>query len=322
MVDFYSDKNGIFLKDFLRANQEEITKLEKTASINEDWPPFDSLTKEAFADTNTLTFPIFSKTAALTSALYIKAQNEDVPYEVKKRAQEACDLFGINEDIIGYEKVASVSAELTDDDFIFPEQQKLPVVDKNTLDFSTDIFLKVANELPALDVVVGARRLIKKAYELDANIDPEVEKLSLLDSHISNSEIAKLAEERYNQTLDSAYLELSKIASVSNKSDNFEYLSKLIDEDRNHNVDKTKVTILKVASIPENDIIHLDGKEIPLQKIASIPEDEWSEIMPFDELSFISNEDGSFNKEAFEQLYHSFSSTEKDMINGFIQNKL
>lgn len=322
MVDFYSDKNGNFLKDFLRSNQDEISKLEKTAGINEEWPPYEVLTKEAFADPSTLTFPIFSKTAALTSAMYVKAQADEVPYEVKKRVQEACDLFGIDEDLIGYEKVASHDVELSDEDFIFPEQKKLPVVDKNTLEFSADIFLKVANELPVIDVVVGARRLIKKANEFGADINDDIKKLSLLDSYIDKNKIIKIAEERHRATLDDYYMELTKAASALNKANQFEYLSKLVDKDREHNIDNTKETILKVASVSQNDIMFLDGVEIPLQKIASIPQDEWSEIMPFEEIGFISNEDGTFNKEAFESLYHSFSSAEKDMINSFIQNKL
>lgn len=317
IYDFYSDKNGAFLKSYLRENPNEIQKLEKVASVNEDWPPFSEVQAEGFADPVNRTFPIFSKTAAQVSAIYAKAQSEKVPYEVKKRIQEACDLFGVDEDVVGFQKVASEPEELSPDDFIFPQKRKLPVVDKDTYYMSQDVFLKVANELSFDDVVTGARRLVKKAAELGiADVDDVVKKLTLHNAYVDLDKVAQISRDRYLSTGDDRYMGIEKTASANE----FYALKNLIDLDRANNIDKTKDTILKVAFRQRNDIIKIGQLDVPVEKVAGIPEDEWKEVLPAEEIAFFN--DGEFNKEAFEHLYNSMTPVEQDIIAGFVQKYL
>lgn len=317
LYDFYSDRDGSFIKAYLRQNPQELQKLEKVASINEEWPPYSEVQNEGFADPVNRVFPIFSKTAAQTSALYAKAQIDEVPYEVKKRIQEACDLFGLDEDLINFQKVASTDVELLPSDFIFPQKRKLPVVDEDTFYMSQDVFLKVANELSFDDVVTGARRLVKKAMELGiADIDDDVKKLTLQRAYVDLNKVAEISRDRYLQTGDDRYMNIEKTASHNE----FYALKNLIDLDRANGIDNTKDTILKVAFMKRDDIIRLGQLDVPVDKIASIPEDEWKEVLPLEEIAFFT-EDG-FNKEAFEQLYHSMTPVEQDIVNGFIQKYL
>lgn len=325
IVDFYSDKDGKVLKNFLEQNNIELAKLEKTASLNEEWPPYSALTKEAFADPDLKMFPIFSKTAALTSAMYIKAQSDEIPYAVKKRAQDACELFGIDEDLVGFKKIAMFNKkqDLLESDFIFPEKRKLPVVDEETWQLSKDVFLKVANELSFDDLVVGSRRLIKKASELGIDeVDEELKTLGLVNKYIDTEKLEDLSRDRFMQTSDDSYLKLAKIASeIPNKEAHF-LLKELIDLDRKHSTDESAIVLKKIASQEKDDIINIGGEAVPTEKIASISSDEWRDVFPYSDIDFFLNDDKGFDKQAFETLYQTLSPIEQDVVESFIQNKL
>lgn len=321
MVDFYNDNGQNILKEYLRNNPDEIKQLEKNASINEDWPPFESLSKEAFADKNNLMFPVFSKTAAQISALYAKAQIDTIPVEVKEKIQEACDLFGLEEDILGYTKIAAAPEELSKEDFIFPENKKLPVVDKNTWELSANVFLKIAEELSLEDAVIGARRLIKKANEFGIKPNKELDVLALKDKHISIESLKKEASNKFFETGDARYLEIEKIAS-NNINSNFDKLNFLVKLNRENNIDETKTVLFKVASENKDDIINIDNQSIPVEKLASIPEEEWEEVLPYSNIGALLNEDNSFSKEAFEKLYSGLYDIEKDALKSFIIQKI
>jgi hypothetical protein len=79
-------------------------------------------------------------------------------------------------------------------------------------------------------------------------------------------------------------------------------------------------TLQKVASDNNNGIIMIGNIEIPEEKVASIPADEWKEVLPYEELGFLS--DGDFNKEAFEEEVNNFTPHEMDIVTSFIQKYL
>ncbi len=322
VVDYYTDQNGKVIENYLRSNHVDLSKLEKVASLNEEFPPYENLTREAFADPDNKMFPIFSKTAAQISALYVKAQSDMVPFEVKERVQEACDLFDVDEDVVGFKKVAQLVPGLQNEDFIFPEVRKLPAIDQETWEMSKKVFMKVAEEMSFDDVVLGSRRLIKKAYELGVKMnDPILEKLAFLNEHVNRDALCKVAQERFIETADDRYLNISKVASqVSSDSAHF-VLRELISIDREHNIDKTASLIQKIALYNKDDIINIDGLEIPVEKIANISTDEWKEVFPYNEIALFDN-GASFDKEAFENLFNSLSDIEQDVVKGFIQSKL
>lgn len=324
MVDFYTDKSGVVLKEYLRnEGMNDIVSLEKVAAEQEPMLEANSLTKEAFADQDNFMFPIYSKTAAMTSALYAKAQSEEVPVEVKDRIQEACNIFGNNIDVFENKTLNKVASEvgLTENDFVFPETQKLPMVDRETWEMSQDVFMKVAEELSLDDVVIGARRLVKRANDLGIEPDEHLYKMSLVDAHISNDAITKEAEQKFFQTGDSRYMEIEKVASQGLLDNPYESLRMLTDLDRENSIDDTKSILMKVASTSKDAIIKIANTYVPIEKVASINTDEWTEVLPKEDINFISNEDGTFNKEAFETLYNSFTDVERDVVDGFIQNK-
>jgi len=325
MLDYYTDKNGSFIKEYLRTHPTDLSTLEKVANENEEWLEPNSLTKEAFADRDNRALPIFSKTAAMTSALYVKAQADEIPFEVKERVQEACNIYGINTDVFGdspMQKLASEQVTLSDNDFVFPEKQKLPMVDENTWNMSSDVFMKVAEELSLEDLVIGARRLIKKANELNIEANDELQKLALLDAHISKEDILKEAEYKFFETGDSRYLTIEKTAAERLLDNSYSILSDLIALNRDNKIDNTKSTLLKVASISKDDIISIGSCDLPVEKIANIATDEWKEVLPYEEIASFTDEEGSFDKTAFEHLYQNLTDIEQDIVSGFIQNKI
>jgi len=325
MVDFYTDTNQSLLKSFLRNNSELVGNLEKTASEGGEFIPKEELTKEAFADSVNRMFPIYDKNIANITAMYIMAQADEVPYYVKEAAQEACNIFGLDYDLVGFEKAASVQDELDSSDFIFPETKKLPVVDEETFNLSESVFLKVAEELSPEDVILGARRLIKKAEEFNLNYDKTLNKLGL----VNGVDLYKLAELAQDVSLVFSGEEVpeeietliktasSETVNITPEDSAYAAVELIKHVNEKTGMSKTASLLYKIAAENKLDYVSLDGYNIPVDKIASIPEDEWREVLPYEEIAHFN--DGSFDKKAFEELVGNMTPHEQDIIYGFIQ---
>jgi len=318
MVDMYTDKNNLVLKDFLKKNPEYLGELQKEASDSE-LISADELTNEAFIDKTNRMFPAYSKESASISALYIMAQEDEIPDFIKQAAQERCDLFDLDFDLIGFKKVASAPAELTETDFIFPEKRKLPVVDEETFYASQNVFLKVANELSPEDLILGARRLIKKANEFNVDYNEQIELLAIKKG-IDRNKLEKVAEDRYFNSFDNGYLQVKEVVKTASTEELPTLLMTIMELDKHNNISKVSETLQKVASDNNNGIIIIGNIEIPEEKVASIPADEWKDVLPYEELGFLA--DGEFNKEAFEEEVNNFTPHEMDIITSFIQKYL
>jgi len=325
MVDFYTDTNQELLKSFLRNNPEFVDKLEKTASESGEFIPKNELTKEAFADSVNKMFPVYDKNITNITAMYIMAQTDEVPYYVKEAAQEACNIFGLNYDLVGFEKTASVQEKLSSSDFIFPETRKLPVVDEETFNLSESVFLKVAEELSPEDVILGARRLIKKAEEFGLDYNKTLDKLGLVNG-VDLYKLAELAQdvslvfsgEKIPEEIES-FIKTASAETIKIVPEDSAYIAVELIKHINEKtgINKTASLLYKVASENKFDYIALDGYNIPVDKIASIPEDEWREVLPYEEIAYFNN--GSFDKKAFEEFVSNMTPHEQDIIYGFIQ---
>ena len=320
MVDFYSDTNQEILKEFIRRNPDTISVLEKNASDDSVFIPKNELTKEAFADPVNKMFPVYNKHNTIISSMYIMAQADEVPMHVKEAAQEMCDVFGVDFDLVGFQKIASDNnVTLDETDFIFPEKRKLPVVDKETYNTSESVFLKVAAELNPNDLIIGARRFEKKAEVLGVKPSEEITRLSLRNG-IDNMALSKEAENRYFETFDKGYLEIKEIAKTASQDDVPTIMFALFELDKKNEVEKVAETINNIVFDEKNDIITIGNMEIPTEKVANIPEDEWREVLPYEDISFFSSDE--FDKKAFEEEVNNFTPHEKDIIISFVQKYL
>jgi len=323
MFDVYNDNGNEVIKSFLLQNKQYITELEKTASEGEVILK-NELTKEAFADQDNKMFPIYDKASTNLSSLYIMAQADEVPAHVKLAAQEACNAFDIDYDLVSFEKIASAKTtkELVADDFIFDKVQKLPVVDKETLDMSCRAFEKIAYELPFEDLVYGATRFLEKAASLDIELNDTYKKWAL-QGLINDNKFVKIATERLQETLNMDYKEVvesaqdsfTKVASYGANA-----IVRMFEIDSSIGLNKVAETLENIVELePKSNLIEFQGDLFYADKIAGIPTDEWVDVLPAEEVNYFIPEEGEFDKVAFEHLANTFTPQESDIVKGFLQ---
>jgi hypothetical protein len=165
LIDQSNDQSFRKLAGILR-NYGDISEFIKTASIGD---AFDSLPDTAFADQNGRQFPIHSAADATLSYLY--ASESNVPVTIKTAVQEALDAYGVTVPVV---KTASA---VEDKFYLIPEEKRWAVSNKETVKLAAEAIERESN-MPVIERVQAAVRLMTKAAELNVSVGVTVEKLA------------------------------------------------------------------------------------------------------------------------------------------------
>ena len=272
-IDYQKDKDKrIFRAKLLK--YPSFLPLIKEASV--DSGPIedvDILTSEAFADPETKSYPIHTRIDAITSSLYM--QGEEIPVHIKTACQNMLDAYGIAIQFEEPEEIEkTASAELEEDDFALPHRGKLPIVDKDSLVKSLDIFMSNTNRLSYSDRVIGSTQFIKKASEL--GIEPDgVLKSMALDGYIDIPVAVKVLFERELTTGDSRYEKVASALSgfeqdvVYDRGNVIQLMSTLSKLDAEHGID-TRAENIIVPSKTDDDLVKVASEALPFSKIEAI----------------------------------------------------
>jgi len=323
MIDIYTDINNSLLKQFIGNNQVVMIEMEKIASDEQaEIISKESLTKEAFADKENKMFPIYDKTSTLMSAMYIAAQADEVPVHIKEAAQQSCDFFGIEANLLAIEKVAEEKVtQLEPNDFIFPAAQKLPVVDSETYKMSETVFLKEANDMSVEDVIVGARKLIGKANQYGIESESDLQKLAMFNG-VDRENLSNFVTDLYFQTGDSSLQETQDYITKEASEKELPAIALKIIKMYNNGEHKNIADLLKKISAEDKvKVIKILHKELPIEKVASIDKQQWEEFLVEDEITF-KNDFGNFDKTAFEETLNYMTPNEQEMLLSFIENTI
>jgi len=216
VIDIQNDENLEILADRLSDPENSMAvELLKTASISDS---FEDLIDEAFADRENRKFPIYSPDMAVMSALYIQAQ-DDVPELVKEACQKALDDWGIEGISVDIKKEAS-SPDI-EIEYLLPSREKLPVVDKETLEKSASALNGVIGSLPIVERIEAANKLYKIATETYGYKKDDLSEEVLRYSMSVPCDLNKLASsvsDRYAETHNDEYRNfIKKIAMLKDE---------------------------------------------------------------------------------------------------------
>jgi len=316
LIDIYLDENMEVFKEKLKSTPDVIPMIEKIASV--ELEDRDDVSENAFAWPEEKMYPIYTPELALISSVYVSG--EDAPEFVKQACENACIAFGMDISIDGLQKTASIEAEqLTMDDFLIPDSQKLPVVDRDTAIKSRIVLEKVASDLSVDNLIYANRTLVKKASEYGIEVSDKERALGLY-GHIKKNDAIAVAYDRFMHTGDKCY---TKLASDIPEGGAFS-LEKIASfvrgiaeaDERNGVSESIKDTILSVITPSDKnyDTISISGEDIDVKKIASLKADDISDMFGERVASVLSDEAGNIDVDSFSDFMSALSDEEQEIM--------
>ena len=134
-----------------------------------------TLPDSAFAWPEKRAFAVHSREHTILSCVY-RENTSGVPKYVDAALKEACDMYSIPEALFAREKKAAV--EDNPDDYLLPELKRLPVRSAEQVKTAEATLLEGFQKLSLEHRAEACKRLIDKAAQYGATLDPFVHKLA------------------------------------------------------------------------------------------------------------------------------------------------
>lgn len=135
----------------------------------------EALPDSAFAWAEKRAFPVHSREHTILSRVY-RENVSNVPKYVDEALKEACDMYGIPEDLFAREKTAAVEDNL--DDYLLPSMKRLPVRSAEQVKTAEAKLLAGFQKLALEHRAEACKRLIDKAVQYGVTLDPFMHKLA------------------------------------------------------------------------------------------------------------------------------------------------
>jgi len=135
----------------------------------------ESLPDTAFAWSEKRAFPIHSREHTILSRVY-RANMANVPQCVDDAIKEACDIYGISEELFEREKVAATAEN--PDDYLLPSLKRLPVHSAEQVKTAESTLLNNYKKLSLEHRAEACKRLIDKAAAYNVTLNPLMHKLA------------------------------------------------------------------------------------------------------------------------------------------------
>lgn len=158
----------------LVANRPKIAELVKEADVLPE--ELDTLPNHAFAWEEKRAFPIHTPEHTAMSRLYREDHRGPVPRAVDDRLKEASDIYGLDEKLFDKVKVAAVADD--PDDFLLPEQKRLPVKTAAQVKVAEEKLLAGYQKLSVESRALACKRLLEKAAQFNVTLNPLMHKLA------------------------------------------------------------------------------------------------------------------------------------------------
>lgn len=155
-TDLYHDAGHARLRSLLETH-EQATELVKSAVFE---PRLEDVPLTAFAWRDKKAFPIHSREHAVISGLYAHA-DPSTPAPVLAKIAEALDMYGVDVEVV--KPLAEKTAELTEANCLFPEQQAYPVRDAEEVKLAEKHLLANLHKLGAVSRAFAFSRLADAA---------------------------------------------------------------------------------------------------------------------------------------------------------------
>jgi hypothetical protein len=133
------------------------------------------LPDNAFAWCEKRAFPVHSREHTILSRVY-RANVPNVPPHVDDAIKEACDIYGIPDELFEQEKTAAVTENL--DDYLLPSLKRLPVRSAEQVKTAETALLDNYKKLSLEHRAEACKRLIDKAAAYNVRLNPLMHKLA------------------------------------------------------------------------------------------------------------------------------------------------
>lgn len=242
----------------------------------------EKLPDSAFAWPEKRAFPVHTREHAIMSRVY-RENLPAVPSHVDATLKEACDIYGIADDVFAREKKASVD---NPEDYLLPDLKRLPIRSAEHVKIAEEKLLNGFTKLSVAHRAMACKRLVDKAAQYNVGLHPLMHKLAgftvastkvLTDWLEARKEAAQAAEHKLafqklaNETRKMpAELrdrdQLVKMAEVIDELDKMAGLSKYYDK----KLPDPILTVFNTDKIAGNGV-DLNGHFVPLTRLASYP---------------------------------------------------
>jgi len=171
LVDQFRDPT-LALLVHLVADRPHVVDLVKEAEIQPE--EADALPDTAFAWPEKRAFPIHSREHAILSRVY-RDHLAEVPAHVDVALKEACDVYGVPDEIFVREKRAAAPDAA---DYLLPDDKRLPVRSAAEVQRAEQTLLRDYQKLAFEHRAQACKRLVDKAAEFNVPLDPLMNKLA------------------------------------------------------------------------------------------------------------------------------------------------
>lgn len=158
----------------LVSNRPKVAELVKEADVLPE--ELDTLPSDAFAWPEKRAFPLHSREHAAMSRLYREDYRGAVPSHVDVRLKEACDVYGLSDDLFATPKLAAVQDD--PEDYLLPDLKRLPVKTAAQVKLAEEKLLDGYKKLSVEHRAMACRRLLDKAAAFDVKLHPLMHKLA------------------------------------------------------------------------------------------------------------------------------------------------
>lgn len=122
----------------------------------------DSLPDSAFAWPEKRAYPIHSREHAIMSRVYREAAGGPLPLHVDVALKEACEVYGVDEELFATEKVATAPRD-DSDDYLLPDIKRLRVTTPEQVKTAEERLITEGRKLSPGHRMLASARLVEKA---------------------------------------------------------------------------------------------------------------------------------------------------------------
>lgn len=250
----------------------------------------DTLPASAFAWSEKRAFPIHSREHAMLSRVYREGVPH-VPAHVDRALKEACEVYGVDDDLYARPKVAAVVE--SSDAFLLPDIRRIRVTEASHVKLAEE---KLRNEGKNLSIehrALASRRLVEKAAFYGVNVRDEIRKMAgltvtdrqpLVDWLDARREAAPIEHKDGYQKLANAAKRMPmemrdrqeqiKLAEAIGEMDELSGLDRYYDR----KLPDPLMTVFNSSKVAGQGVT-LAGRFLPIERVASYPSTFYSDIL-------------------------------------------
>lgn len=172
IVDQYRDPTMAVLVHLV-AGRPRVVDLVKEAEVVPE--EADDLPDTAFAWPEKRAFPIHTREHAIMSRVY-RENTPQVPPYVDTLLKEACDVYGVPEEVFAREKQAAAPDD--PEDYLLPDMKRLPVRSAEQVKTAEATLIDGYQKLAFENRALACKRLIDKAERFGVRLNPLMHKLA------------------------------------------------------------------------------------------------------------------------------------------------